>query len=153
MNKSNLIWFGRYEGWLKWLARGVRDCDYECIKKAAKLFDMMLVDECVVIPMPSHTGESRQMLSVANLLPGSRTVVDVLRCNPHEPSYAQKKDGFMPSYINMWCGSIPKLGRPVYIIDNVICTGVTAGAALRAVKDAGADAVVVALASSPWRRT
>ena len=151
MNKQSMVWFGRYEGWLKWLARGVRDCDGECMKKAAKLFDMMLVDECVVIPMPSHTGEARQMLSVANLLPGRRTVADVLRCSPHESSYAQKKDGFTPSDIDMWCGGLPKLGQPVYIIDNVICTGVTAGAALRAVKNAGADAMVVALASSPWR--
>lgn len=151
MNKQNMIWFGRYEGWLKWLARGVRDGDRECIIKAGRLFDMMLPDRCIVVPMPSHTGEARQMLSVANLLPGSRTVADVLRCSPHESSYAQKKDGFTPSDIDMWCGSFPKLGRPVYIIDNVICTGVTAGAALRAVKNAGADAMVVALASSPWR--
>ena len=151
MNKQSMIWFGRYEGWLKWLARGVRDYDSDCITKVAKLFDLMLVDECVVIPMPSHMGEARQMLSVANLLPGGRTVADVLRCNPHESSYAQKKDGFTPSDIDMWCGSLPKLGRPVYIIDNVICTGVTASAALRAVKNAGVDAMVVALASSPWR--
>lgn len=151
MNKSNMIWFGRYEGWLRMLAYGVKDRDEGCIRKAAKLFDMMLVDECVVIPMPSHTGEARQMLSVANLLPGRRIVVDALRCSPHESNYTQKKDGFTPSDIDMWCGSLPKLGQPVYIIDNVICTGVTAGAALRAVKNAGADAMVVALASSPWR--
>lgn len=151
MNRQNMIWFGRYEGWLKWLARGVRDYDYGCIEKAAKLFDMMLVDECVVIPMPSHTGEARQMLSVANLLPGRRTVVDVLRCKPHESNYTQKKDGFTPSDIDMWCRNMPKFGCPVYIIDNVICTGVTAGAALRAVKNTGSDAMVVALASSPWR--
>ena len=144
MSKQNMIWFGRYEGWLKWLARGVRDCDYECMQRAAKLFDMMLVDECVVIPMPSHTGEARQMLSVANMMPGKRLVLDVLMCSPHESSYAQKKNGFTPSDIDMWC-------RNLYIIDNVICTGVTAGAALRAVKDAGSDAMVVALASSLWR--
>ena len=151
MNKQAMIWFGRYEGWLKWLARGVRDYDYAYIEKAAKLFDMMLVDECVVIPMPSHTGEARQMLSVANLLPGRRTVVDVLRCSPHESNYTQKKNGFAPSNIDMWCKSTLRFRCPVYIIDNVICTGVTAGAALRAVKKAGTDAMVVAIASSPWR--
>lgn len=151
MNKSNLIWFGRYEGWLRMLARGVKDYDGECIRKAAKLFDLMLPDGCVVVPMPSHTGEARQMLTVANMIPGERLVLDVLRCSPHESSYAQKKDGFTPSDIEMWCGSLPRLGRPVYIIDNVICTGVTASAALRAVKNAGSDAMVVALASSPWR--
>ena len=64
MNNQNMIWFGRYEGWLRMLAHGVKDYDDNCIGKAAKLFDLMLPDGCVVVPMPSHDGMPRQMVRV-----------------------------------------------------------------------------------------
>lgn len=153
MNRQNIIWFGRYEGWLRMLAHGVKDYDEECIRKAAKLFDLMLPDGCVVVPMPSHTGVSMQMLAVANAMPGNRHVVDTLRCDPHESCYTQKKDGFTPAPFGMWCKSwmLPKGCGEVYVIDNVICTGVTAGAAIRAFNAAEVKAKVCAIAYSPWR--
>ena len=152
MNKQGMIWFGRYEGWLRMLAHGVKDYDEECIKKAARLFDLMLPDGCVVVPMPSHTGEARQMLAVANAMPGERCVVDVLKSRLHESCYTQKKDGFTPAPFWMWCKWMPpKDGGEVYIIDNVICTGVTAGAAIRAFNAKGIEAKVCAIAYSPWR--
>lgn len=153
MNKSNLIWFGRYEGWLRMLAHGVKDYDEECIRKAAKLFDLMLPDGCVVVPMPSHTGEARQMLAVANAMPGRRYVSNVLACDSHESCYTQKKDGFTPAPFRMWCKPwmLPKGDGEVYVIDNVICTGTTAGAAIRAFNATGVKARVCAIAYSPWR--
>lgn len=153
MNKSNLIWFGRYEGWLRLLARGVKDYDEECIRKAARLFDLMLPDGCVVVPMPSHTGEARQMLAVANAMPGNRYVYNVLACDSHESCYTQKKDGFTPAPFRMWCKPwvLPDSHGEVYVIDNVICTGTTAGAAIRAFSALGDEAKVCAIAYSPWR--
>lgn len=153
MIKQNMIWFGRYEGWLRLLAHGVKDCDEGCIRKAAKLFDLMLPDGCVVVPMPSHTGEARQMLAVANAMPGNRRIVDMLRCDPHESCYTQKKDGLTPVSFDMWCKSwmLPKGNADIYVIDNVICTGVTASAAIRAFDAIGVKAKVCAIAYSPWR--
>lgn len=153
MNKSNLVWFGRYEGWLRMLAHGVKDYDDECIRKAAKLFDLMLPDGCVVVPMPSHEGVSMQMLAVANHMPGNRRVVDMLRCVSHESCYTQKKDGFAPAPFDMWCKPWMLLEKDVevYVIDNVICTGTTAGAAIRAFSAMDVKARVCALAYSPWR--
>lgn len=153
MNKSNMIWFGRYEGWLRLLARGVKDYDEECIRKAAKLFDLMLPDGCVVVPMPSHEGVPMQMLEVANRMPGNRIAVDTLRCSPHESCYTQKKDGFTPAPFEMWrkAWMLPKCDGEVYVIDNVICTGTTAGAAIRAFNAIGVKARVCAIAYSPWR--
>lgn len=153
MNKQSMIWFGRYEGWLRMLANGVKDYDEECIKKAARLFDLMLPDGCVVVPMPSHEGVPMQMLAVAVRMPGNRRVVDMLRCDLHESSYTQKKDGFTPAPFGMWCKSrmLPEGSADVYVIDNVICTGTTASAAIRAFDAIGVKARVCAIAYSPWR--
>ena len=153
MNRQNMIWFGRYEGWLRLLAHGVKDGDAECIRKAAILFDLMLPNGCVVVPMPSHTGEARQMLAVANDMLGNRHVVDMLSCDSHESCYSQKKDGFTPAPFEMRCKPwmLPKRCSEVYVIDNVICTGVTACSAIRAFDAIGVKARVCTLAYSPWR--
>lgn len=164
MNKDRIVWFGRYEGWLRMLARGVRDGDCECMAKAARLFDMMLPNRCVVVPMPSHYGVATAMRTVATeLCKNSRRCLadpfryfhDGLTCEPHESSYDQKKDGCFPSRPAMkWDASgIPPdniMPREVWIIDNVICTGVTAASALDAVGEAW-NPRVAALALSQWR--
>jgi len=158
MNKSNIIWFGRYEGWLRMLARGVKNGDVECIDKAARLFDLMLPDRCIVVPMPCHIGAARYMLEVADRIQGHRFVMNALTCDPHESCYDQKKDGYAPSEFNMSFNTsklemVPNedLNGGIYIIDNVICTGVTASAARRAVAMHGLASVVCAIAYSPWR--
>jgi len=144
MNTDRLIWFGRYEGWLRHLARGVRDMDAECVQKAAQLFGIMLPSDAVVVPMPSHKGRADVMLDVAEAT--GHKVVDCLRCEPHESNYTQKKHGFAPCEIKMRVkGAKPK--GDVFIIDNVIASGVTAAAALSAMPDAH----VCALAYSPFR--
>ena len=164
MNASRMIWFGRYEGWLRMVARGVRYGDRECIRKAAQLFDVMLPDKCIVIPMPSHTGRATIMYEVAKALQSRnrlRMLVDLLQCNPHESNYSQKKDGAFPSPIMMGTNqrgyetylALTMMDKDiqVFIIDNVICSGVTASAALHALKDVVPNAVVCTLAYSTWR--
>ena len=158
MNNDRIVWFGRYEGWLRHLAHGVKDGDEECIAKAARLFDLMLPEHCVVVPMPSHEGRATTMFRVARALCKGRSVCDILQCAPHESSYAQKKAGMLPSPVTMRRTG-PIYARPahraggVWIIDNVVCTGVTAGEALRAMSRgiANVDARVCVLAASMWR--
>ena len=146
MSYDRLMWFGRYEGWLRQLARGVREKDAECIGKAAGLFDLMLPKNAVVVPMPSHTGQADAMLAVAKET--GRRVVDCLRCVAHESNYTQKKHGFTPEEIKMWTFGGEKLPNDgVFVIDNVICSGVTAAAALSALPNAH----VCALAYSTFR--
>lgn len=150
---DNIVWFGRYEGWLRWLCRGVRDGDPDCIDKAARLFALMLPDRCFVVPMPSHTGRADAMLRVARGVLGDgrmRIMCDFLSCRPHEPSYAQKKAGWIPDRIVM-TAERALTGAPVYIIDNVVCTGVTAAAALEAFRAKGVEAKVCTLARAVWR--
>ena len=152
MKNNHITWFGRYEGYLRTSARGVRDNNPSCIECASKLFDLMLPEGSVVAPMPSHIGCAVQMLSVANELHRRRpdvVVCDLLRCDPHSGSYAQKKYRITPSHIRMFI--TPEFheysGLRMFILDNVICTGVTASAALEVLP----NSTVVALAMSSWR--
>ena len=155
MKNNHITWFGRYEGYLRTIARGVRDNNPKCIECAAKLFDLMLPEGARVIPMPGHYGSARQMLSVVRKLVerrGDITVYDILKCDPHEANYSQKKYT-TPAPIKMFLDrkdldvECVNYGADMFVIDNVICTGVTASAALEVLP----DATVVALAMSSWR--
>ena len=150
MNNNHITWFGRYEGYLRTIARGVRDNNPKCIECAAKLFDLMLPEGARVIPMPGHYGSACQMLSVVRKLVERRndiTAYDILKCDPHEANYSQKKYA-TPSPIKMHLSTTINFdGVGVFVLDNVICTGVTASAALEVLP----DATVVALAMSSWR--
>lgn len=150
MKNNHITWFGRYEGYLRTIARGVRDNNPKCIECAAKLFDLMLPEGAIVIPMPGHHGSACQMLSVVKKLVERRhdiTAYDILKCEPHEANYNQKKYTTPePVKMRLKCG-VPDVGSGLFILDNVICTGVTASAALEVLP----DALVVALAMSSWR--
>lgn len=150
MKNNHITWFGRYEGYLRTIARGVRDNNPKCIECAAKLFDLMLPEGARVIPMPGHHGSARQMLSVVRKLVEKRgdiTAYDILKCDPHESNYSQK-ECTTPAPIKMRLSMpINFDGVGVFVLDNVVCTGVTASAALEVLP----DATVVALAMSSWR--
>ena len=156
MTSDRIIWFGRYEGWLRSVAHGVKDGDNDCIRLAARLFDLMLPDTCTVVPMPGHNGRADRMLDVATCLSSiskdagrNRALADCLRCRPHESNYDQKQDRRTPAPVKM---TARKIGRrrkrgDIYIIDNCIVSGATASAALSAIPSAR----VCALAASSWR--
>lgn len=150
MKNNHITWFGRYEGYLRMIARGVRDNTPWCIESAAKLFDLMLPEGARVVPMPGHHGSACQMLSVVRKLVkrrGDITAYDILKCDPHEANYIQKKY-ITPAPIKMRLStSINFNGLGVFILDNVVCSGVTASAALEVLP----DATVVALAAASWR--
>lgn len=151
MSKSNIVWLGRHEGWLKLVAQGVAKGEPWAIDKAAKIFDMMIPDQCVVMPMPSHNGKAEQMLDVVsrmyNLGFSERYYYNCLECDPHPSSHEQKRIGMIPSEISMRLinRGFPRL--PIFIIDNVVATGTTAAAALKAVP----DATVVSITYAPLR--
>jgi predicted amidophosphoribosyltransferase len=155
MNNNNLLWLGRHEGWLRYIAHGVKDGDEQCIERAAKLFDIMLPDECIIVPMPSHVGYATTMTSVCLEIASKsdRAYLNILRCAEHESSYSVKHDGMEPEDYEMWLAIADgwRPCMPVFILDNVICTGVTATSAIRAFKSKGIDARVLALTRSTWR--
>ena len=141
---DRIIWLARYEGYFRMLCKGIGNGDEQCIKQSAKFFDAMLPQDSVIVPMPGHKGKATTMLQVAEEIVKLRPdieILDVLRCVPHESNYAQKKDyGFIPKPITMVCNDFvlraASDGKPKskFIIDNVVVTGVTAQAAMNALR-------------------
>lgn len=125
------------------LCQGIRNGDEQCIKQSAKFFDAMLPPNSVIVPMPGHMGKATTMLRVAKEIVKLRPDIemfDVLKCFPHESNYSQKKNyGIIPKPITMVCDDFKWIlpdgePRPTFIIDNVVVTGVTAQAAINALR-------------------
>lgn len=144
----DIYWLARHEGWHAAIARGVASGDAQCIEVAAKLFDLYLPDNAVVVPMPSHNGHAEQMLRVAERMNSCR-VWDVLIARPHESSHSQKADGLSPAPIEMWMDGTAKRWysriNNICIIDNTVATGTTATAALAAFRREWFDAKVISI--------
>ncbi|MBR4259756.1 MAG: hypothetical protein IKQ17_12050, partial [Kiritimatiellae bacterium] len=124
---------------LRNLAHRIKDGDSAAIADAGRRLAKILPKNAVLVPMPSHTGEPTTMRSLADSIAANAdgaTVVDALRSNPHESSYDRKKRGVEPEEVEMRrIAEIPK-NKEVYIVDNVIDTGATYHAAMRAIRDA-----------------
>ena len=150
-NSSHIICLGNHSEWLAMVAHGIKDCRTWCKEKAARLFDLMLPGDCYIVPMPSHSGPPIQMFDVAYMLERmgkGRKVYKCLFTLPHKSSYEAKKDGDDIDIEMMLVGHAPPDDLPTYIIDNVVCSGKTAGAALKVLP----DATVVALTRSKKRK-
>lgn len=147
---SMIIWLARYEGYFAHICRGLRNKDKQCIKQAARLFDVMLPEGAAVIPMPSHRGNSDVMFFVAEEIKKLRpdiNVYDILHSDFHESSYDQKKCGNVPKPFKMRLDLTrkPIEGKP-FVIDSVVVSGVTASAAIDAT-----DFPVLCLCRDMWR--
>ena len=143
---DGIEYLGGYDGILKDICKGLKCCLPRCYSMANDLFDLMIPEGSVIIPMPCHLGMPRYMNPVAQLLceNGKRELFPFLHCVPHESHYEVKKRGEIPEEPSMFIAEgmeLPK-GKDIYIIDNVISSGATARAALKAIP----NATVVALA-------
>lgn len=137
---------GSYEGQRRRLAREVKAGALSAIEDAAERLACLVRENAVLVPMPSSTGRATVTRALcermAALVPGA-TVADVLKADPHESNYTQKKrTGGTCAPVRMERTATLPAGRPVYIVDNVVDTGTTARAALAAIP----EAEVVALA-------
>ncbi|MBR3822020.1 MAG: hypothetical protein IKJ37_10415 [Kiritimatiellae bacterium] len=124
---------------LRSLAHRVKDGDAEAIAEAGRRLAVIMPPDAVLVPMPSHTGEPTTMRLLADAIAANANgakVVDALRSNAHESNYAQKKRGEEPAEIEMRkVADIPQ-NAEVYIVDNVIDTGATYSAAMKAIPNA-----------------
>lgn len=127
-----------YRGKLDRLARAVKEeNNKDAVREAADLMARHLPSNAVLIPAPSHTGCATYTLRLANALAErcEVPVADILRCRPHESQYMTKKTtGHAMTSDEMGvykAGELPE-GRTPFIIDNVVNTGNTAQACVRA---------------------
>lgn len=85
-----------------------------------------------LVPAPQHTGNAEYTLEIANQMANNPyfhnlKVLDVLKCEPHETLYEQKKNGNRNADLNFYLADgteIPKDGE-IFFVDNVISSGNT----------------------------
>ena len=124
------------------LAHGLKDGDYASICKAAEMMadgirEMAAGHNCVLVPIPNHHGRAVYTKTLANEI-SRRTGIptwDILSCRPHMPLHYAKKNDLKPEGIYLKLNlyrQVPEQFTPI-VIDNVLDTGYTAGAAIKAV--------------------
>ena len=124
------------------LAHGLKDGDYASICKAAEMMadgirEMAAGHNCVLVPIPNHRGRAVYTKTLANEI-SRRTGIptwDILSCRPHMPLHYAKKNDLKPEGIYLKLNlyrQVPEQFTPI-VIDNVLDTGYTAGAAIKAV--------------------
>lgn len=137
--KDRIVWVGRHEGLLRDVARGCAYGDSKSIDAGAAVLSAFIKPYSILVPMPSHIGYATTMLDLCvriGELVKISAVLDCLKCIPHESSHIQKLRMGLPPEIHMstrW--SLPK-NENIIIIDNTICTGATASAALDVIPNA-----------------
>ena len=124
------------------LAHGLKDGDYASICTAAEMMadgirEMAAGRNCVLVPIPNHRGRAIYTKTLANEIT-RRTGIptwDILSCRPHMPLHYAKKNDLKPEGIYLKLNlyrQVPEQFTPI-VIDNVLDTGYTAGAAIKAV--------------------
>ena len=124
------------------LAHGLKDGDYASICRAADMMadgirGMAAGCDCVLVPIPNHHGTGVYPQTLANEM-SRRTGTptwDILSCRPHMPLHYAKKNDLKPEGIYLKLNlyrQVPEQFTPI-VIDNVLDTGYTAGAAIKAV--------------------
>ena len=127
-----------YRGKLDRLARAVKDGNnITALQEAVDLMAPRIPANAVLVPVPSHLGYATDTLTLAKAL-GERTgvpVVDILKSAPRERQYDVKKTtghpltaGQLGIYME---GELPK-GKMPFVIDNVVNSGNTAEACVKA---------------------
>lgn len=83
-----------------------------------------------LVPAPQHTGNAEYTLEIANQMAATNPnckVLDILKCEPHETLYKQKKNGNRQGELNFYLANgaeIPENAR-LFLVDNVISSGNT----------------------------
>lgn len=126
------------------LAHRLKRGDQDGIREAARLMAPLVsalgnnaVQRCVLVPIPGHVGKAtytRDLCEQLEKLTGIYTA-NVLRGSHHLPLYEAKKNDMKPEGIPIrYCMHQPlPAGTTAILVDNVLDTGHTAWAAVKAI--------------------
>ena len=107
------------------------------IIRAAREMVQYIPTNAVLVPMPSHTGRATYTKELCRLIARETAaeVCDYLRGKERETLYNLKKQGrhILPAKLGFYLSQPLPAGKRVIIIDNVVATGTTAAAAVRAI--------------------
>ena len=127
-----------YDGINNWLCHKLKENDPRAITYCARQLVKMLPENAVVVPIPGHHGFALQTLylgrAISELSGGSITVANVLKGINRVSNYQAKKDGHPLSAEELGFHQVRTLpkGKVPYLLDNVVDTGTTAKAAVKA---------------------
>jgi len=125
-----------YDGINQWLSHELKKGDVAAIDYAARAISRLLPSNAVIIPMPGHKGKPDQTMHLARAIASYTRlpVLDALRGKERESQYEAKRNGRPITEDQMGFRKISPLpsNRVPYILDNVVDTGTTAKAAVRA---------------------
>lgn len=118
-------------------AHAMKEGERWAIGKAAAEMVQYIPTNAVLIPMPSHTGRATYTLELCKRIARETAaeVCDCLKGTPRETLYNLKKQGrhILPAKLGFYLSQPLPAGKRVIIIDNVVATGTTAAAAVRAI--------------------
>jgi len=147
-NGSGLYVAGHYSDFRQ-LCHQLKTGDSLAIREAASIISSEFVfpQDTILIPMPSHIGHSTDMLTLTECISHMTGIpfLDALQGNSRQSVYDAKKHGHILTGEELGFrlkADIPDGLRPL-ILDNVIATGLTAGAALDVIPDASVIALAI----------
>lgn len=118
-------------------AHAMKNGERWAIFKAAAEMVEYIPNNAVLVPMPSHTGRATYTKDLCRLIARDTAaeVCDCLKGTPRETLYNLKKQGrhILPAKLGFYLSQPLPAGKHVLIIDNVVATGTTAAAAVRAI--------------------
>lgn len=118
-------------------AHAMKNGEKWAIWKAAAEMVKYIPKNAVLIPMPSHTGKATYTKELCRVIARETAaeVRDILKGKERETLYNLKKQGrhILPKKLGFYVTEEPPTGKHLIIIDNVVATGTTAAAAVRAI--------------------
>lgn len=149
---------GEYNKRFRHLCHDVKAGDIEAIDTASIILSKYVPPRSVLIPIPSHTGESTYTLKLAKFIAkrSNAKVLNILSSQPREKMYNLKMNGSDINKINLGFnvspdndGQIAQIlsnARNIILIDNVVSSGVTYEQAQKVIKEKyGVDAWMLSL--------
>ena len=125
-----------YEGINQWVAHKLKEGDTDCYKYAARQMAELLPKNAVLVPIPGRHGMADQTMQLCRDISSytKLPIVDALRGFDRESQYEAKYKGRSLSEEQLGFHKVLPLpsDRVPYLIDNVVDTGTTARAAVKA---------------------
>jgi hypothetical protein len=118
------------------LAHRYKENDLFAVRQVATEMVTLIPEKCYLIPVPNKYGHAHQNLSLANFMMMSNPrlkVFDIMKGANRESVYDAKKNGhpLNETDLDFFLTSPVPTGKRIFLVDNIIGTGLTAASAMK----------------------